>query len=123
VDDYKKMLQDQNNVCAICKRPDPSGRRLCIDHDHETEEVRGLLCCICNIAISLVEMDADWNTKAKEYLSAPRRFVPHEKTKRGSPEWKEKCRRSNIEAWKNPELLERSKHYGKIGRAKQLEGK
>lgn len=35
--------------CAICGRPPKKGgRRLHIDHDHRTMEIRGLCCSLCN---------------------------------------------------------------------------
>lgn len=49
-DDYDEMLIEQNGVCGICGQP-PTTRRLCIDHDHETGIVRGLLCNECNVAL------------------------------------------------------------------------
>lgn len=47
---YKAMLADQNGVCAICKGGFEAHRfkRPCVDHDHGTGKVRGLLCDLCN---------------------------------------------------------------------------
>jgi hypothetical protein len=45
---YLAMLAMQNGVCAICHGVNPSGRRLAIDHDHDTKRVRALLCGHCN---------------------------------------------------------------------------
>lgn len=50
---YAEMLQAQAGGCAICHAPpNPEGRpatqTLCVDHDHETGAVRGLLCHRCN---------------------------------------------------------------------------
>ena len=44
---YEQMLADQGGKCATCRREDPK-KRLAVDHDHETGEVRGLLCGPCN---------------------------------------------------------------------------
>lgn len=44
---YYAMKLRQNGVCKICNRE----RKLDIDHDHYTGEVRGLLCRPCNVAI------------------------------------------------------------------------
>src|SRR3990172_9284759 len=30
---YEEMLTAQNNVCAICNKPCPTGKRLAVDHD------------------------------------------------------------------------------------------
>jgi hypothetical protein len=46
---YKKMLKDQNNSCKICKRHESEfSNSLAVDHDHKTNEIRGLLCFVCN---------------------------------------------------------------------------
>ena len=45
--DYERMLDDQGGVCAGCFSP-PGKMRLAIDHDHETGDVRWLLCNHCN---------------------------------------------------------------------------
>ena len=50
LDDYEEMLEAQCNGCAICGQL-PSGRRLIVDHDHETGIVRGLLCFNCNVML------------------------------------------------------------------------
>lgn len=66
------MMDKQMGCCAICGKslihPD-SERNFCIDHCHSTEEIRGLLCGKCNIAIGLLD-DSVYNlTKAIEYLT------------------------------------------------------
>jgi hypothetical protein len=56
--EYNQMLADQGGVCAVCKRPEtgktPYGgaaKPLSVDHNHETNQVRGLLCTQCNYMI------------------------------------------------------------------------
>jgi hypothetical protein len=46
-EEYEIMLAAQGGVCAICTRP-PKTKRLAVDHNHKTGEVRGLLCARCN---------------------------------------------------------------------------
>jgi len=49
-EDYEKMLEAQGGKCAGCgKSADEHRRHLDIDHNHETGEVRGLLCTPCNM--------------------------------------------------------------------------
>jgi hypothetical protein len=49
LEDYNRLLAEQGGVCAICKEAQQSGKsRLVVDHDHETNKVRGLLCTNCN---------------------------------------------------------------------------
>src|SRR3989442_9160388 len=49
--EYQAMLQRQNGLCAICGKTQT--RQLCLDHDHETGQVRGLLCDRCNRALGV----------------------------------------------------------------------
>jgi len=58
----------QEGKCAICGRRPTQFRRLCIDHDHRTGEIRGLLCDYCNTTIGFLKDDADWLASAADYL-------------------------------------------------------
>jgi hypothetical protein len=43
---------EQNGRCGICREPfGGTGQKMCIDHDHATGKVRGLLCARCNFGI------------------------------------------------------------------------
>lgn len=66
VKDYDTMLQTQNNRCAICYK---SSNTLCVDHNHVTGKVRGLLCKKCNIGIGCLNDDAEILANAIKYLS------------------------------------------------------
>lgn len=53
LNDYERMFTQQNGVCAICKQPESTKyrekiRRLCVDHNHRTKEIRELICHRCN---------------------------------------------------------------------------
>jgi hypothetical protein len=50
-DDYQRLNDEQGGVCAICKRDQRDGKRLAVDHNHETGAVRGLLCAHCNMGL------------------------------------------------------------------------
>ena len=47
---YQAISEKQGHVCAICGGVDQN-RRLAVDHNHETGNVRGLLCLRCNIHV------------------------------------------------------------------------
>ena len=65
--EYETMQEAQGGVCAICKEK-PKGSRLALDHIHGTDEVRGLLCGLCNRALGLFKDDPDRLKSAIEYL-------------------------------------------------------
>lgn len=50
---YTEMLAKQNGLCAICGTDTPkgAGQRFHVDHDHNTGEIRALLCNSCNVGI------------------------------------------------------------------------
>lgn len=56
LNDYDRMLDEQNHRCRICGRPQGAGgKELVVDHCHTTGRVRGLLCGHCNSGIGMFE--------------------------------------------------------------------
>lgn len=47
-EEYEALYKAQGGHCAICERSTGRTRRLAVDHNHKTGEVRGLLCKPCN---------------------------------------------------------------------------
>lgn len=68
---YAELMAKQSGRCAICKTTDPgSGHKyLCVDHDHVTGVIRGLLCFKCNIGIGKLGDNAAGVAKALAYLA------------------------------------------------------
>lgn len=66
-----EQLAALGNRCHICDLELERNKknRPCIDHDHDTGEVRGLLCNKCNFAIGLFRNDVGLLMKAMVYLS------------------------------------------------------
>ena len=65
---YIKMHEDQDYKCAICKK-EPSGKfGLVVDHNHETDRIRGLLCSPCNKALGHVREDVQVLKNAIRYI-------------------------------------------------------
>jgi Recombination endonuclease VII len=53
---WNRIFEHQSGVCYACHNPEPvKGRRLSVDHDHATGEVRGLLCSRCNPILGKLE--------------------------------------------------------------------
>lgn len=71
-DRYDAMFARQEGRCAICKQQS-KGRRLAVDHDHEANRVRALLCLDCNTAIGKFREDVTIIRAAAEYLESHRR--------------------------------------------------
>ena len=73
LEDYDRMLEEQNGVCAICCEPEVqitkgTVPRLAVDHDDETGRVRGLLCAQCNQGIGKFKHRCDLLFRAISYL-------------------------------------------------------
>ena len=67
--DYNAMLSEQDRACAICGGTSWNERLPCVDHDHKSGKVRGLLCNACNLAIGYFNDNPDTLSRAVEYLS------------------------------------------------------
>lgn len=63
---YKWRIQEGR--CALCfKHERCFAKRLAVDHDHKTKQVRGLLCFYCN-KFRVGRLNYDWAFKIAEYL-------------------------------------------------------
>ena len=79
---YRSILERQDNRCAICRRPFEE-RRASIDHCHTCGMVRGILCFWCNrymvskncyesasaVLAYLSQDTCEANTKWREHLA------------------------------------------------------
>ena len=70
---YKALYEKQHGKCLICGRhfEEVSTNRTktaCVDHDHKTGVVRGLLCWNCNVAIGKLGDNPDAVLNAYKYL-------------------------------------------------------
>lgn len=70
LDEYNKLLDSQNGVCAVCGNPEsrrPGRKKLTenvtpmlhVDHDHKTGKIRGLLCSECNNSLGMLHEDPE----------------------------------------------------------------
>lgn len=80
IEEYDNLLEFQGGGCAICGKPCASGKRLAVDHDHTTGEVRALLCMRCNKFV-IGNLNLKTAEAAFEYLKYPpaRRFFGGER--------------------------------------------
>jgi hypothetical protein len=65
IGDFEGLMADQHCLCAICKT---DLERPCVDHDHKTGDVRGILCHKCNLALGGFNDDIDTLQEAANYL-------------------------------------------------------
>lgn len=78
-EEYSALLAEQNGGCAICGGKETHLSRngkpkdLSVDHDHETGDVRGLLCVNCNRALGYFEDSVVRLQAAISYLQRHRR--------------------------------------------------
>lgn len=77
--DFIAMLEKQKHRCAICKNPIRDAQRgrsprdaVCIDHDHVTGKIRGLLCNPCNRGLGSFCDRIDLLATATDYLRSHR---------------------------------------------------
>ncbi len=81
IDEFRAMEQSQGGLCAICRQPPTAGMgsehrrqgravrpRLVVDHNHDTGQVRGLLCTPCNRGIGFLADSAKRVAAALVYL-------------------------------------------------------
>jgi len=76
VEEYEAMEEYQDHSCKICgihkslnaKDKNGAPKRLSIDHDHETMQIRGLLCSLCNTALGSFKDNIEFLENAIRYL-------------------------------------------------------
>lgn len=66
-EEYLTRLVLQDSKCAVCQ-DDLQSIRICIDHDHKTQQVRGLLCLHCNLGLGQFRDNKDFLLRGAEYL-------------------------------------------------------
>ena len=75
LDEYMDILERQEGSCALCGKIESAKSRwgsvkmLAVDHNHETGQVRGLLCDSCNRLIG------SWETLVKPRFSQIQEYL------------------------------------------------
>lgn len=81
LEQYNKMLKEQDYVCAICKRHNIAGKSLSVDHNHKCcpgkrscgDCVRALLCFKCNTTLGQFEDDEGYLQETLNYIKKYRK--------------------------------------------------
>jgi hypothetical protein len=69
IEELNKKLENQNDCCAICNRPFNGSSNFCIDHNHKTMKIRGILCKSCNTLLGIIKDDVNNLIPVYKYLS------------------------------------------------------
>jgi len=67
LEDFKKILEKQSGVCAVCESSLIEGS-ICVDHNHKTQKIRGLLCGNCNVGIGHFKENEKYLYSAIKYI-------------------------------------------------------
>ncbi len=73
IEKYNEMLLAQDLKCKICGKQHDSSRkrgRLYVDHCHDSNQIRGLLCGACNSAIGYFNHNIEIIKKSILYLQS-----------------------------------------------------
>jgi len=68
IENYNRMFEEQNGVCAICGETERVHTKLSVDHDHVTGKVRELVCSRCNSAMGFLDDNSVKALKLANYL-------------------------------------------------------
>lgn len=82
--EYAALYAAQGGKCALCLRATGARKRLAVDHDHATGEVRGLLCGVCNRTLGHFRDDPQAFLRCAAYLNQPPARLLRAKQKGGS---------------------------------------
>lgn len=76
-DGWDALLRRQGGSCSICQSTDRTGRNLAVDHDHQANLIRGLLCTRCNQGLGYFSDDVTRLRRAIAYLEGEHGpFIP-----------------------------------------------
>lgn len=74
LEEFDALLASQGGVCANrgCLATEPGPLGWCVDHDHRSGMVRGILCRNCNLVLGLADDSCDRLRGAANYLEGSR---------------------------------------------------
>lgn len=70
---WEAMYDTQLGRCALCLTPLAEVTKICVDHDHATGRVRGLLCNNCNHGLGKFQDNAEILRRAAAYVDTDAR--------------------------------------------------
>lgn len=71
LDEYNLLFLKQEGKCAICEKHQSTIKNsLCVDHNHITGEIRGLICQPCNLIVGLCNERIEVLLNTIEYINS-----------------------------------------------------
>ena len=65
---HQQLYVDQNGCCALCDES-VAYDKICVDHNHKTGKIRGLLCHRCNHGLGCLGDNIEGLRRAVKYLN------------------------------------------------------
>jgi hypothetical protein len=69
LEEFNALSEEQGHLCAICGKSNTLHGKLVVDHNHNTGEVRGLICSPCNSALGHAQDSVNVLEKMIDYLN------------------------------------------------------
>lgn len=83
LEQFEELYAKQEGKCALCERKEEEFyRKLHVDHNHVTGEIRGLLCNHCNHWLVGKHRDGDLLRKMADYIDQGTGWFVPKKTKK-----------------------------------------
>jgi len=67
LDEYAELAKRSEGRCDSCDRKFSPSIYVCVDHNHDTNDIRGLLCMACNTSLGKLQDDPDQIYKLIKY--------------------------------------------------------
>jgi hypothetical protein len=77
LDEFEDRAEAVDYKCEICNGEERRHKHLVVDHNHDTGEVRGLLCSTCNSGLGLFKDNPDVLASAIIYLKERGHYGRH----------------------------------------------
>ena len=68
IDHFLTMYELQKGRCGICQAQLPIGKNCHVDHCHETNSFRGILCSRCNTGLGMFKDNENALLEAANYI-------------------------------------------------------
>jgi hypothetical protein len=67
-EDYANLMESQDYKCKLCGKELALEKKPCVDHNHKTGFVRGILCSKCNVGLGQFGDSPEFLRRAAKYI-------------------------------------------------------